>query len=59
MREPDFWTGCAKAMELSLEGQRLIAAELADMARSGWARAMRQLAALTRNTISHRHVPRA
>ena len=59
MREPDFWTDCAEAMELALEGQRLIAADLADAARSGWAGAMRWLETVTRNAIGHRPSPRA
>jgi hypothetical protein len=36
MREPDFWTDCAKAMELSIEGQRLIAEEVTGLIRRLW-----------------------
>ena len=57
MREPDFWTDCAVAMELSLEGQRLIAAELMDAARSGWADTMRWLGAATRHATDNRQAP--
>ena len=33
MHEPDFWTGLADAMEQSIEGNRMIARELGDLAR--------------------------
>ncbi len=59
MHEPDFWTDCAEAMELSLEGQRLIAAELADAARAGWVRVTRWLDTLIRSATGVRRLPRA
>ncbi len=59
MHEPDFWTDCAKAMELSLEGQRLIAAEVAEVVSSRWARAMRWIDPRTRTVTDHRNLPRA
>jgi hypothetical protein len=33
MHDRDFWTNCADAMEMSIEGDRLIAREIADAAR--------------------------
>jgi len=43
MHELDFWTQCAEAMALQIEGRRLIAAELADLARQVWHHATRRL----------------
>jgi len=40
MQESDFWTRCGEAMELSVEGNRLIALQLAQLARNLWKRAM-------------------
>jgi hypothetical protein len=55
MHEPDFWTNYADAMELSIEGNRLIAREIAEMARDLWHRMGRSLAAMMRT--EHRHLP--
>ncbi len=41
MQEPNFWTNCAEAMELSVEGNRLIAHEVADLVSNLWKRAVR------------------
>lgn len=38
MHEPDFWTDCAEAMEKSIEGERLIAREIAAAAWNVWRR---------------------
>jgi hypothetical protein len=38
MHEPDFWTNCAEAVELSIEGNRLIARELSEALRHVWQR---------------------
>ncbi len=57
MQEPDFWTSCAEAMELSVEGNRLIANELADAVRKLWRRAMQSLDAAVRSQDSRPHLP--
>jgi hypothetical protein len=44
MHEPDFWTNNAEALELSIEGNRLIARELAELVRDGWLRLWRLIA---------------
>ena len=36
MHEPDFWSQSAEAMEQTIEGRRLIALEIADLARTLW-----------------------
>jgi hypothetical protein len=41
MHEPDFWAGYADSLELSIEGNRLIAREIADLMRDIWNRAVR------------------
>ena len=41
MHEPDFWSNSADALELSIEGNRLIVRELADLARNLWQRMVR------------------
>jgi hypothetical protein len=57
MHEPDFWTNCAEAMELSIEGERLIAREIADLARDLWHRMGRSAGGLLQNLTQHRHLP--
>ncbi len=57
MHEPDFWTNCAEAMEMSIEGNRLIAQELADLAGNLWHRMIRSLDGLLRGHGQHRHLP--
>ena len=55
MHEPDFWTQSAEAMEMTIEGNRLIAQEVAALARDLWQRAGQ---ALTRYfSAEHRHLP--
>lgn len=53
MHEPDFWTQTADAMEMSIEGNRLIAREIADLCRDLWRRVMRSLASVTHNHRRH------
>ncbi len=36
MNEPDFWTNCAEAMELTTEGNRLIVREISEIVRDAW-----------------------
>jgi len=55
MHEPDFWTNCADAMELSIEGNRLIAREIGGLARDLWHRLGQALAAVVHP--GHRHLP--
>jgi hypothetical protein len=43
MHEPDFWTNDAEALELTIEGNRLIVREIAEFARQLWLRTMRAL----------------
>jgi hypothetical protein len=55
MHEPDFWTQSAEAMELTIEGNRLIAQEIAAVARNLWHRMVRSLAAML--SAEHRQLP--
>jgi hypothetical protein len=48
MQEPDFWTQTAEAMELTIEGNRLIAQEIAASARDLWHRMGQTLTAWLR-----------
>ncbi|HQT79200.1 MAG TPA: hypothetical protein PLD10_19270 [Rhodopila sp.] len=41
MIAPDFWAGSAEALELTIEGNRLLAAEMADLLRRAWRRYVR------------------
>jgi hypothetical protein len=41
MNERGYWYSCAETMELMVEGNRLIATELAGHARAGWRRMVR------------------
>lgn len=53
MHEPDFWSNSADAMELSIEGNRLIAAELTEFFRNMWQRAARYVDDLMRGVGQH------
>ena len=56
MNEPNFWTQSAEAMELTIEGNRLIAQEIADTAPVIlWHRMGRGLVAML--SAEHRHLP--
>ncbi|HEX3575882.1 MAG TPA: hypothetical protein VHU42_14870 [Rhodopila sp.] len=55
MNETNFWTQSAEAMELTIEGNRLIAREVADLARNLWNRMGRGLVAML--SAEHRHLP--
>ncbi len=57
MYESDFWTRSAEAMEQSLEGNRLIAREIADLTRSLWHRLMLSLDKVIHGQSQHRHLP--
>jgi hypothetical protein len=55
MHEPDVWTQSAEAMELTIEGNRLIAREIAQLARNLWHRMGRTIFATL--SAEHRHLP--
>jgi hypothetical protein len=55
MHEPDFWTRSAEAMELAIEGNRLIAQEITQLVRDLWHRLGRSLVAMT--SAEPRHLP--
>jgi hypothetical protein len=55
MHGPDFWTQSAEAMEITIEGNRLIAQEVAALARDLWQRMSRGLAGYL--SAEHRHLP--
>jgi hypothetical protein len=57
MQKPDFWTSYAEAMELSIEGNRLIAQEIVDLARNVWNRVVRSFDGLAQSSAQHRHLP--
>lgn len=57
MHEPDFWTSYVDAMELSIEGNRLIAREIADLFHGLWQRSIRSLDGMIRSLGQHRHLP--
>ncbi len=55
MQEPEFWAASAEAMELTIEGNRLIAREIADLVATLWHRLRSALTAMM--TSEHRHLP--
>jgi hypothetical protein len=55
MQKPDFWTAWADAMELSIQGNRLIARDIGELARDLWRRLGRALSAMVH--IERRHRP--
>ena len=55
MQEPDFWTASAETMELTIEGNRLIAREVANLLRRLWRRAGSAVAVMMHS--EHRHLP--
>jgi hypothetical protein len=57
MYEHGFWDGCAEAMELSIEGNRLIAQELTEGLRNLWRRATHWLDDSLRGLGQRRHLP--
>jgi hypothetical protein len=57
MHESNFWASYAEAMELSVEGNRLIAREIAELARGLWQRAVRSFDGLIHGAGQHRHLP--
>jgi hypothetical protein len=57
MYKSDFWTNYADAMELSIQGNQLIAREIAELARRLWHRAVRSFDGLIHSGGQHRHLP--
>lgn len=57
MYESDFWASCAEAMELSIEGNRLIGREIAAGVRGLWQRSIRSLEGMMRGFGQHGHLP--
>jgi hypothetical protein len=55
MYDPDFWTQSADAMEQTIEGNRLIAREIADLAHDLWQRVSRSMVGYF--STEHRHLP--
>ena len=57
MHEPDFWTSQAEAMETSIEGNRLIAEEIAGWVRDLWHRSVHSFDGRVQGVGQHRHLP--
>lgn len=57
MDEPDFWTNFADAMEMSIEGNRLIARELAEAGGELWHRMLHLLRSSLHGRRQQRHLP--
>jgi hypothetical protein len=57
MHESNFWANYAESMELSIEGNRLIAREIAELARRLWQRVARSFDGLVQSSGQHRHLP--
>lgn len=57
MHDPKFWTASAEAMEMSAEGNRLIAAKIADWLGDVGRRGVRFVAGLMRAAGKHGHLP--
>ena len=55
MQEPDVLAHCATAMEMSIEGNRLITQELTSLAGSFWNRLARSWDGLINGQGQHRH----
>lgn len=57
MSKPDFWSDYADAMELSVEGNRLIAQEIVELGRDLWRGVIRSFDGVLRNLGQHQHLP--
>jgi hypothetical protein len=57
MYEHGYWDDCAEAMELSIEGNRLIAQEIAAGVQVLWRRALRWLDDSLHGIGQRRHLP--
>ena len=58
MHERSYWDDCADAMELTIEGNRLIVGEIAGCVRDEWNAAMRWVADHFHRAPAIRHAPR-
>ena len=59
MRERSYWDDCAEAMELTIEGNRLIVGEIATCIRDEWHAVMRWIAERLHRAPHVRHSPPA
>jgi hypothetical protein len=59
MHKSEFWVSHAEAMEMSAEGNRLIAQEIAALSVALWHRVIRSLDGLIHGAGQHRQLPRA
>jgi hypothetical protein len=57
MNNGNFWSDYADAMELSVEGNRLIAQEIVELAGGLWNKAIRSLDRALQNVGQHPHLP--
>ena len=57
MNKSNFWADYAEAMELSVEGNRLIAQEIVELGRGLWLGVVRSLDGVLRNLGKHEHLP--
>ncbi len=57
MRERSYWDDCAEAMELTIEGNRLIVGEIAECIREQWHAAMHRVAEIVHRVPNARHLP--
>jgi len=57
MREPDLWTNCAEALELSVEGNRLIAHQVARLVGTLWRRMTNAFDGLPRGLRQQQQLP--
>ncbi len=57
MSKPDFWTDCADAMNLSIEGNRLIAHDVSLGARRLWKWIVRVVDTSVQGLGKHEHLP--
>ncbi|HEY4175149.1 MAG TPA: hypothetical protein VGM42_19120 [Rhodopila sp.] len=57
MSKGNFWADYADSMELSVEGNRLIAQEIVDLGRGLWQRAVRSIDRALQNVGQHPHLP--
>jgi hypothetical protein len=57
MFEPNFWNRNAEAVELSIEGNRLISQEIAHLLRGLWQRSVHFLDEAMHGLGRHEHLP--
>ncbi len=57
MQKPDFWTNCGETMELTAEGNRLIAQEVATLVSGIWQRAVHSFGGLLHGLGQHQQLP--